>query len=188
MTTMNLFTKQIPLIFNIVGFQTVWFLCVYGAARSNVLPGIVAAVIFAVVSLLFSKHKKYDLMTLCLAMPIGFVMDSVLAQSKVISFSHPLPDANWAPLWIMCLWLGFALTLNHSLKSIYTKPWRILLFGFFGAPIAYSIASYKFGAMTFHGNMMIALLFIACIWGLGLSLLYFLNHRIRPFNQEYIPQ
>lgn len=162
-------------LFNIVGFQFVWFLCVSGAANENVIPGIVAAIFFAALSLYLSPHKKSDITTMCLAMPLGFLMDSALVQSNLISFSYALPSGNWAPLWIMGLWLGFAFTLNHSLKTIYKKRLHLFIFGFLGAPLVYSIATFKFGAMTFNGNMLPALLAIACVWGFGLIALQYLN-------------
>lgn len=164
-----------PVIFNIIGFQIVWFLCVFGAAHKNLLPGLVASITFSVITIFLSAQRKRDLLTLCLALPIGFMVDSLLAQSALITFTHAVPHINWAPLWIMCLWLGFALTLNHSLKAIYSNSLYLFLFGFFGAPLAYSIAAYKFGAMTFNGNVMPALLAIAFVWGFGLLALQNLN-------------
>ena len=173
-------TKYLPLLFNIIGFQTVWFLCVYGAAHSSIVPGLIAGTTFALAVTLLSTDRKRDLITLALALPVGFIMDSALAKSGLITFSHALPAENWAPMWIMCLWLGFSFTLNHSLKSIYAKPSAIFLFGFLGAPVAYSIAAYKFGAMTFNGDVTSALIAIACVWGLGLLALQYLNTWLSP--------
>jgi hypothetical protein len=175
--------KHLPLVLNIIGFQTVWFLCVYGAANSNIVPGLIAAVVFGLAVSILSPNRKRDLITLSLALPIGFIMDSILAKSGLITFSHALPSENWAPIWILGLWLGFSYTLNHSLHSIYAKPFAIFLFGFLGAPLAYSIAAYKFGAMTFNGDVLTALIAIACVWGFGLLLLRHLNMRLSPIKE-----
>ncbi len=176
----NLSTKHLPLLFNIIGFQTVWFLCVYGASHNTIVPGLIAATAFALAVTLLSTDRKRDLITLALALPVGFIMDSALAKSGLITFSHALPSEHWAPVWIMCLWLGFSFTLNHSLQSIYAKPFAIFLFGFLGAPLAYSIAAYKFGAMAFNGDALSALITIACVWGFGLMALQYLNTRLSP--------
>ena len=176
----TLSTKHLPLLFNIIGFQTVWFLCVYGAAHNSIVPGLIASTAFALAVTLLSTDRKRDLITLALALPVGFIMDSALAKSGLITFSYALPSENWAPMWIMCLWLGFSFTLNHSLQSIYAKPSAIFFFGFLGAPLAYSIAAYKFSAMTFNGGILSALLAIACVWGFGLMALQYLNTRLSP--------
>ncbi len=176
-------TKNLPLLFNIIGFQTVWFLCVYGAAHNSFVPGLIAGTAFALAVTLLSTDRKRDLITLALALPVGFIMDSALAKSGLITFSYAVPSANWAPVWIMCLWLGFSFTLNHSLQSIYAKPLAIFLFGFLGAPLAYSIAAYKFGAMTFNADVLTALIAIACVWGFGLLALRHLNIRLSPSKE-----
>lgn len=173
-------TKYLPLLFNIIGFQTVWFLCVYGAAHNSIVPSLIASTAFALAVTWLSTERKRDLITLALALPMGFIMDSSLAKSGLMTFSYALPYQGWAPAWIMCLWLGFSFTLNHSLQSIYAKPLAIFLFGFLGAPLAYSIAAYKFGAMTFNGNVLSALIAIACVWGFGLMALQYLNTRLSP--------
>jgi hypothetical protein len=175
--------SHLPMLFNILGFQIVWFLCVYGAAHSTIVPGLLAALIFALVVSYLSTHRKRDITTLLIALPMGFIMDSVLAKSGLITFSHSIPSENWAPFWIVCLWIGFSFTLNHSLKSIYAKPILIFLFGFFGAPLAYSIAAYKFGAMAFNGDVLPALTAIACVWGFGLMAMQYLNAWLSP-NKE----
>ncbi len=178
---MKLFnTKHFPMLFNIVGFQTVWFLCVYGAAHEMIIPGLIAAGVFAVLVGFLSTHRKRDMYTLLLALPMGFMMDSLLAKSGLMTFSYAIPFQGWAPIWIMCLWLGFSFTLNHSLKAIYANPLWMFLFGFFGAPLAYSIATYKFGAMAFNGHVWPAILAIACVWGFGLMALQYLNAWLSP--------
>ncbi len=174
----NLSIKHLHLLFNIIGSQAVWFLCVNGAANANIIPGMIAAIVFALAVTFLSTDRKRDLITLVLALPVGFIMDSALAKSGLITFSYALPSEHWAPIWIVFLWLGFSFTLNHSLQSIYAKPFAIFLFGFLGAPVAYSIAAYKFGAMTFNGDALSALIAIACVWGFGLLALQYLNTRL----------
>jgi hypothetical protein len=71
----------------------------------------------------------------------------------------------------MALWLGFAMTLNHSLRVIYQHPWRTFLFGFIGGPMAYGIAAWRFEAMIVQANPWLAFFAVAAVWGLGLSLI-----------------
>lgn len=164
--------------FNIIGFQIVWFLCVYGAGKSMLLPGLLAALVFSVLVLSLSPIPRRDLLTISVALPIGFIMDSILARSELISFASSMPSSNWAPSWIMALWLGFAFTLNHSLNAIYTNSRYIFLFGLIGGPLAYTIAAYKFKAMTFNADMSLCLIMIGTVWALGLLLIRFIDNAL----------
>ncbi len=161
----------LPMVINVVGFQIVWLLSVLGGASANWQMAMIAAVIFAALSFLMSRQRMLDLRTLLIALIVGFTMDSILAQSGFIRYASPFPSLNWAPLWIMALWLGFAMTLNHSLRIIYQDAWRTFLFGFIGGPIAYGIAALRFEAMIVQSNPWLAFLAVAAVWGLGLSLI-----------------
>ncbi len=158
-------------VFNVVGFQIVWLLSVIGAARGYWLPGLLAALVFASVVLYSSPDRRRDMQTAAIALPIGFMMDSLLAYSPVLSFANPFPSIHWAPAWIMALWIGFAFTLNHSLKAIYRNPLYLFLFGSLGGPLAYFIAAQRFQAMTFESGIGMCLLMVGAVWGLGLSLI-----------------
>ena len=165
---------------NILGFQVVWLLCVYGAGNGNWLPGLAAALLFSLITLSFSKDRQSDLRTLAIALPIGFVMDSLLVKSGCLDFASPFPWENLAPLWIMSLWLGFALTLNHSLQSIYRRAVPTFLFGLLGGPLAYGIASYRFGAMSVQTDLMTCALLVGLVWGIGLSLIRLIDRTRLP--------
>lgn len=160
-----------PSVFNVVGFQITWLACVWGAGEGSWIIGLCAAVAFSGLSFWLSRNRRQDLLTLCIALPIGFLMDSLLAQSGFLRFASPLPSADWAPYWIMALWLGFTMTLNHSLSIVYRNPMYSFLFGFLGGPIAYSIASYRFDAMQIQTDILSGLLAIAVVWGVGFSII-----------------
>jgi hypothetical protein len=161
--------------FNILGFQVVWLLSVYGAGTGLWLSGVFAALLFAAVTLLLSHDRRRDLRSLAIALPIGFAMDSLLAQSPYLDFASPYPWVDWAPAWIMALWIGFALTLNHSLKPIYRKALPTFLFGLLGGPLAYGIAAMRFGAMSVESDMLSCAVLVGLVWGAGLSLIRWID-------------
>lgn len=164
-------------VLNIIGFQAVWLLSVIGAGRGYWWPGLAAAGLFGLLTLTFSADRRRDLRTLGIALPVGFVMDSLLVQSQSLQFASPYPVPGLAPIWIMALWLGFALTLNHSLSSIYRKAVPTFLFGLLGGPIAYGIATLRFEAMSVQGGTLECALWIGLVWGLGLSAIRWLDCR-----------
>ena len=161
--------------FNVLGFQIVWLLCVVGAGRGSWLPGLLAALVFAAVMFAFSRDRRRDMQTLALALPIGFAVDSLLASSPLLDYASPFPSLRWAPAWIMGLWIGFALTLNHSLKAIYRNPGYTLLFAGLGAPLSYWIAAVKFDATRLAPEIWPSLLLVGIVWGAGLSLIRWLD-------------
>jgi len=162
-------------VFNVVGFQIVWLLSEIGAAHGRWLPGFLVALLFAGIVLHLSPDRRRDLHTAAIALPIGFLMDSLLAYSPFLNFSSPFPSVHWAPIWIMALWIGFTFTLNHSLKTIYAKPLYLFLFGFLGGPLAYFIAAQRFQAMVFESGIAVCLLMVGIVWGLGLSLIRWID-------------
>jgi Protein of unknown function (DUF2878) len=164
-------------VLNIIGFQAVWLVSVIGAGRGFWWPGLAVAVVFASLTLAYSPQRHRDLRTLGIALPIGFVMDSILVQSQCLQFASPYPVPGLAPLWIMALWLGFALTLNHSLSSIYRKAVPTFLFGLLGGPLAYGIATLRFEAMAVQGSTVQCALWIGLVWGFGLSAIRWIDSR-----------
>ena len=176
MSAMSTATRHTLL--NLVGFQAVWLTCVIGAGKGLWWPGALAAAAFALLTLAFGPQLRRDLRTLAIALPIGFAMDSVLAQSGWLRYAIAFPSADWAPLWIMALWLGFALTLNHSLHTVYRNRLYTFLFGLLGGPLAYGIAAMRFEAMTVEYRMIPSFLLIAAVWGIGLSAIRWLDRGI----------
>lgn len=58
-----------------------------------------------------------------LALPMGFVVDTVMAATGLLRYASPVPVEGIAPVWILSLWMGFALTLNHSLSYVMRHWW-----------------------------------------------------------------
>jgi hypothetical protein len=83
----------------------------------------------------------------------------------------------------MALWLGFALTLNHSLRSIYAKALPTFLFGLLGGPIAYGIASMRFEAMSIQGGTLQCAIWVGLVWGFGLSAIRWIDLRSSLFTK-----
>ena len=103
------------LIVNAVGFQLVWFACV----SANTVVAVLATVLFLVVHfsyVLQSKKEIYLILTFALT---GWLLDSIIAHVNLIDYTQQLTLAlkhsslSFAPVWLFCLWLGFAATLSH---------------------------------------------------------------------------
>jgi len=136
---------------NLVGFQLVWCLAVGGAARGAGWAGPLALMLFAALTLVRSASpaaRRVDLELMLACALIGFAVDSLWLQLGWITFASPGPWPQLAPGWIIAMWVGFGLTLNHSLAAMQRHPLIALLFGAIGGPFAYWIAADVWHAAT----------------------------------------
>ena len=159
-------------IVNLLGFQAVWFAAVIGAANGSPWAGPVAAGVFIAAHLAWTPDRSGDKRLLAAALPMGLAADSLLVATGLLVFASPWPSAFLAPVWILAMWAGFALTLNHSMAFLRDRPWLAAGFGAIGGPLAYLGASNAFGAVSFGHSAPLALLALGVIWGVALPVLY----------------
>jgi hypothetical protein len=163
------------LIANALGFQCVWFASVLGASHSLPWAGPLALLVFAALHFAWTPDRHGDLRMLALALPMGLAVDSLLVASGLLQFASPWPWPQLAPAWILAMWAGFALTLNHSMAFLRGRHGLALVFGAAGGPLAYLGAARGFDAVDFGLGLPLALGALALLWGLALPGLYALH-------------
>lgn len=176
-----------PLLLNAIGFQAVWLACVAGAGLGLLWPGLLSATLFAALVLRYGGRRASDLRALLLLLPLGIAVDSVFAASGWLVYDLPLPSTQMAPAWIVALWVGFILTLNHSLSFLANRPWQAGLFGLAGGPLAYSASEQVFGAVEYGVPDMQALVAIGLAWSLFLPLAFALLRRLPGMSSSARP-
>ena len=166
--------KMTSKIINFIFFQLVWFVCIIGAATNNTFATVFLSLLIILFHLYITKDKKSELKILLLASIIGFLFDGFLLKSGLVLYA----DHGWSfsitPLWIIVLWMGFAITLNSSLSWLKKKLNLSILLGAIGGPLAY-LAGEKLGAVTLLTSD--ALLVIATGWALITPLLIFVSSK-----------
>lgn len=169
------------MVANALGFQCVWFSTVGGAAAGWVWLGPAVALVFAAATLALFGRSRADTGVLMLALPLGLLLDTAWVRLGLMHFVHPWPAADWAPVWIMALWLGFALTVNHSLAWLRAHWSLAVLFGALGGPLAYLGAERLFGAVAFPAPTWQVMLVLGIAWGAVLPALLALGRLLeRP--------
>ena len=163
---------------NIIFYQGVWLLAVAGAARGWWWAGPVAVAIFAVVQLALSTSRRADFLLLCIAAAAGFAIDSLFARSGALSYAAPVPWTTLAPVWIVALWVNFALTLNHSLSYLRSHLALAAILGAIGAPLAYWAAFNGWNAITFTGRPIGTLVVLAAVWAVATPVLCVIANRL----------
>jgi len=107
--------EKIAIIGNAVLFQVLWFSAVFGAKGTLLWPAVICLMALLGWGFLFAKQIKPDLRLALVGVLIAFAVEPIwIGQELVI---YPLqPDAFYPPAWIVILWVGFAVSFNHSLK------------------------------------------------------------------------
>lgn len=175
------------LLANVVGFQAVWLACVAGAGRGLPWAGPAAALLFTVFTLGWGGKPRQDLRLLIIAVPLGWLLDSGFAASGWLVYAQAWPWTWVAPAWIGSLWIGFALTLNHSMAFLRHQPWLAAAFGAVGGPLAYWTAARAFDAVDFGQPMAWVLAALALGWALILPLLFWTERRFVGIVREGSP-
>jgi hypothetical protein len=162
---------------NLLGYELVWFVAVYGAGRGLAWPALVATLLFAAWQLALSAQRGLEVRLIVAGIALGMLVDGALAGTGVLHYAAPSPalPAGGAPLWILALWVAFALTLNHSLRWLAARPLLSGLFGALGGPLAYAGAGRLAGAVSFAPPAWHATLWLAGGWGAALLVLSWLT-------------
>jgi Protein of unknown function (DUF2878) len=150
---------------NAILYQATWLLAIAGAARSCWWAGPLALAIFAAWQFSVSLQRRADGLLVASAAAIGFAIDSVFAQTGLITYATAVPWEHLAPVWIVALWISFALTFNHSLAYLKTHPLVASALGGIGAPLAY-LAAAHWGALTLPATQWPSLAVLAVVWAL----------------------
>lgn len=163
---------------NVVGFQAVWLASVAGAGAGLAWAGPLAALVFAAAMLAWGGRAREDLRLLTVALPLGIALDSAFAASGWLVYAEAWPWTGVAPAWIASLWVGFALTLNHSMARLRRWPLAAAALGLVGGPLAYWTAAGAFDAVSFGAPVGSVLVALALGWAAVLPLLFAIDDRL----------
>ncbi|WAC72708.1 DUF2878 domain-containing protein [Roseateles sp. SL47] len=129
-------------------FQGAWFACVLGAAHGEVGWGVLAVVVWVLISWSLSDQRRVDVMLALQAVTMGLVWDTWMLRGGWVDYAAPGPAALWAPVWILALWALFATLVRGPLSWLHGRPWLAALLGAIGGPMSY-LAAVRLGAGRF---------------------------------------
>ena len=152
-------------------FQLVWLAAVGGAARGWWWAGPAAVAAFAAWQLPLSRWPRADGLLMLGTAALGFLIDTLWVQLELMRFTTPLPWTELAPAWIVAMWMGFALTLNHSLAGLKRHLWLAAALGLVGGPLAYGLAESTWSAVVLAEPAWLPLTALALAWGVVTPLL-----------------
>jgi hypothetical protein len=166
-------------ILNVVFFQTLWLVSVAGAGKGYWWPGLLVMAVFALYHFATTKWKKADAHLLLISVALGALADSAMVWFGLLRFEQAIPFAQFAPIWILLLWAGFALTLNHSMSFFQNRTGLAVFFGLIGGPLAYWVASHVWKAVQFRASDWIVYATLGAIWAIMTPLLLQVGFNLR---------
>ena len=119
---------------NFALFQAAWFWGVLAPAGWDVVG----------VALVLAVHLKYFALAgetkfILLAVATGSVVDSLFSLGGVFVYNaaYTVWSVDFIPPWLMLLWAGFAMTINHSLSWLRRSKRIAAVMGAVAGPAAY---------------------------------------------------
>lgn len=161
---------------NLIGFQLVWMAAVGGAAQGWWWAGPAAVAVFATWQLSVTSMRRSDLRLLAFCALLGAAVDTLWVQAGFMRFDAALPDPRVAPIWIVAMWVGFGLTVNHSLSGLKPLPWLGALLGLLGGPLAYWAAERAWGAVEIADSVW-PFIALGVAWAIITPVLLYLGDR-----------
>ncbi|HTT39370.1 MAG TPA: DUF2878 domain-containing protein [Burkholderiales bacterium] len=148
--------------FSVLVFQGAWFACVLSAARGHPLLGTLAVAAALALQVAASDLRKADIVSIGVAVAIGLVSDTLLAQTDVVRYASSWPQPGLAPIWILALWALWGAVLREPLRWLHKRPLAAALLGTVGGPASYAAAA-RLGACSFP-DITWSLLVLALGW------------------------
>lgn len=132
-------------------------------------PGVLALVLL-VASVSGTSCRRQDVLVAMLALPVGLVLDTLWIRLGVLDYG----GVNFAPPWILLMWIGVALTINHSLVMLRDRPLLgALVVAVFG-PLSY-VGGDRLGAVVVP--QLQSLWMVSLSWGLFFGFLFVIARR-----------
>lgn len=173
------------MLLNLVLFQIGWVVTVFGAGAGYWWAGPISLLVLAAVFFKLTPWPRTDFALMCAACLIGLIIDTAYVQFGLLRFAEPVPFMGLAPIWILGMWMSFALTLNHSMRFFKQRLGLAAVFGLVGGPLAYFVAADKFAAADMLAAPWLVYGTIGVVWALVTPLLLWLASSWLPrFDPE----
>ncbi len=150
-------SDRLYFVLNAAAFQLLWFGCVLGAGGYGHTALAFAAALPLVALSFLSPGPRLDWQLAGICVAAGLLLDNLWVFLDIFDY----PDTLYAPMWIGVLWLGFGLTINHSLSWFRDKRLLGPIIVGAWAPVTY-LAGQRFGAVSIDNVLLLAL--VSAAW------------------------
>lgn len=161
------------ILLNLAIFQIGWIVCVVGGDIYAAPYTLLAVVIHQ----LFLVEHKSEWQIIVIVTFVGCLWDSLMAISGVMVYT----DATLIgiPLWLVCLWVLFAMTFLHALSWMRHYLWLAAVFaGVFG-PLSYWLGD-ELSSADVGSPVILSLAIMAAGWAILFPAGMYLTSRFKP--------
>jgi hypothetical protein len=166
-------------IINNISYQLIWWASVLGAIFGYPFIGFwVMIPVLLIHFMLISKNKR-EIYLLLFAALAGTAMDTLLNVFDIVQYAGTFTFAHWlAPIWITSMWIGFSMTVNHSLNWLANRKLLALFLGMVFGPMAY-FAGQRYGAVELYSPNYLPLIILSVLWGMIIPSLYIISEKLK---------
>jgi hypothetical protein len=167
---------------NMLWMQALWFGAIMGAAEKMFWLAPVLLTGFIVWEFRPTRRVYGDFQLMLVALLIGLILDTTWVKLDWIKFAPDFALSGRAPLWILLLWAGLALTINHSLAWLQS---RLLLAGVLSAlscPLSY-LGAARLGAVDIVTESWLWAVVLSLSWAVSIPLLLWLANHLKQIKQ-----
>jgi hypothetical protein len=168
---------------NMLWMQALWFGAVIGAAQNQLWLAPILLMGFAFWEFRPDRRVYGDFQLMLVAVLIGLILDTTWVRLGWLEFAAGWALSERAPLWILLLWAGLALTLNHSLAWLQSRLVLAAVLGGVSSPLSY-LAAARLGAVTIVSESGVWLVGLGLSWAVALPLLLWLANHFKHLKQE----
>lgn len=178
---------SLPLIlWNIGSINIGWFICVLGAANGYNWLGPLFVAVLVAIHLNLIPARRRELATLAAAALFGYTIDSVMVLAGVFDFPAQAGVGAPSTVWMVALWVNFAMALNVALHWLQRKYLLAALLGAVGGPIAY-FAGTRFGGLLAPAGITVLIGAVAVQWAIATPLVVAGAARIGRWVGQPVP-
>jgi len=168
---------------NMLWMQALWFGAVIGAAHQQLWLAPVVMMGFAFWEFRSERRVYGDFQLMLVAVLIGLILDTTWVRLGWLKFAAGWGLSERAPLWILLLWAGLALTLNHSLAWLQSRLLLAAVLGGISSPLSY-LAAERLGAVDIVSESGVWFVGLGLSWALALPLLLWLANHMKQLKQK----
>lgn len=152
------------MIGNFVLFQLLWFAAIFGAAADLLAPVLLVLVVLLLLGPLFERPFAADLRMAGIGLLVGLLVEPLWIGAGLIEYRLQF-HVLLPPVWILALWVGFAVSFNYSLAWLQGR--RLLAAGFGGVGSVLSVlAGLRFGAAEAPAGLLPLALAYGGLWAI----------------------
>jgi len=168
---------------NMLWMQALWFGAIIGAPRGQLWLAPVLLMCFVFWEFRPARRVYGDFQLMLVAVLIGLILDTTWIKLGWLEFTGESALSELAPLWILLLWAGLALTLNHSLAWLQSRLVLAAMLGGISSPLSY-LAAERLGAVNITTVSFVWFVGLASSWAVVMPLLLWLANHLKHIKQE----